>query len=56
MTEETRDVVLVVEGLLPVTQDEISEVVDDLGQMVDEYCGGDIKTAVLNEVNAEIEI
>ena len=56
MTEETRDVVLVVEGLLPVTQDEISAVVDDFGQMVSEYCGGDIKTAVLNEADAEIEI
>ena len=56
MTEETRDVVLVVEGLLPVTQDEISAVVDDLSQMVSEYCGGDIMTAVLNEVNAGVEI
>lgn len=56
MTEETRDVVLVVEGLLPVTREEINAIIDDFGQMVDEYCGGDIKTAVLNEADVEIEI
>lgn len=56
MTEETRDVVLVVEGLLPVTREEINAIIDDFSQMVDKYCGGDIKTAVLNEANSEIEI
>ena len=56
MTEETRDVVLVIEGLPPVTQDEISTIIDDFGRMVLAYCGGEIKTAVLNEANTEIEI
>jgi lysyl-tRNA synthetase class 2 len=56
MTEETRDIVLVIEGLPPITQNEISAVIDDLAQMVHEHCGGDIETAVLNEANVEIEI
>jgi DNA/RNA-binding domain of Phe-tRNA-synthetase-like protein len=55
MTEETRDVVLVVEGLPPVTQEELSAAIDDLSQMIDEYCGGGIRTAVLDKLNAEVE-
>ncbi len=56
MTEKTRDVVLVVEGLPPVSQAEISALIDELGQMVKVYCDGDIETAVLNEANVAIEI
>ena len=56
MTEETRDVVLVVEGLPPVTREELNAALDDLSQMIDEYCGGEIRIAVLDEVNAEIEV
>jgi len=56
MKEETRDVVLVVEGLPPVTREELNAALDDLSQMIVEYCGGEIRTAVLDEVNTEVEI
>jgi DNA/RNA-binding domain of Phe-tRNA-synthetase-like protein len=56
MTEETRDVVLVVEGLPPVTREELNAALDDLSQMIVEYCGGEIRTAVLDEVNTGVEI
>ncbi len=56
MTDETRDVVLVVEGLPPVTREELNAALDDLSQMIDEYCGGEIRTAVLDKVNPEVEI
>ena len=56
MKEETREVVLVVEGLPPVTREELNAALDDLSQMIVEYCGGEIRTAVLDEVNTEVEI
>lgn len=56
MTEETRNVVLVVEGLPPVTREELNAALDDLSQMIVEYCGGEIRTAVLDEVDTEVEI
>ena len=56
MTEETRDVVLVVEGLPPVTREEIDEVLSDFSQLISHYCGGEIRTAVLDEANVEVEV
>ena len=56
MTEKTRDVVLVVEGLPPVTREELNAALDDLSQMIEEYCSGEIRTAVLDKVNPEVEI
>lgn len=56
MTEETRDVVLVVEGLPPVTGEEMETIINDLSQMVNDHCGGEIKRAVMNEARAEIEV
>lgn len=56
MTEETRDVVLVVEGLPPVTGEEMETIINDLSLMVNDHCGGEIKRAVMNEARAEIEV
>lgn len=55
MTESTTDVILVVEGLPPVLHDEIEEIEKDLNQLICKYCGGKIKTAVLNEHKYEID-
>lgn len=56
MTEETRDVVLVVEGLPPVTGEEMETIITDLSQIVNDQCGGEIKRSVLNEARTEIEV
>lgn len=56
MTEETREIVLVVEGLPPVTREEINEILGDLSQMISRYCGGEITPALLDEANAEVEL
>lgn len=56
MTEATKDVVLVSEGLPPFTQGEIQEIVEDLSSMVKDYCGGETETAILNQTRRELEI
>ncbi|UCE42525.1 MAG: hypothetical protein JSV17_06090 [Candidatus Aminicenantes bacterium] len=47
MTEETKDALLVSEGLPPVTAEEIKLIVTDLSRMVQEYCGGETSLSVL---------
>jgi lysyl-tRNA synthetase class 2 len=47
MTEETQDVLLVSEGLPPVTEEEISRIAADLKGMICQYCGGEAEVAVL---------
>lgn len=56
MTEETREVLLVSEGLPPVTAKEMERIVGDLAQMVQKYCGGEVSREVLNAEKSEIEL
>lgn len=56
MTEETKDVILVVEALPPVTKEELDEVEEDLSRLITKYCGGEIRTTILDDGKREIEI
>jgi DNA/RNA-binding domain of Phe-tRNA-synthetase-like protein len=56
MTEETQDLLLVSEGLLPVTAEEIKHIVTDLSRMIQEYCGGEMEVDVLGVANSESEL
>jgi lysyl-tRNA synthetase class 2 len=56
MTEETKEVALVVEGLPPVTKQEMSGILDDIRQLISKHCGGEIETVVLDKDIREIEI
>jgi len=56
MTEDTRNVVLIVEGLSPVTRENIGFIVEELAQVVKKYCDGEVTTCMLNSENKEIEI
>jgi DNA/RNA-binding domain of Phe-tRNA-synthetase-like protein len=56
MTEESRDVLLVSEGLPPVTAEEMERIVADLAQMVGKYCGGETRREVLNAEKTHIEL
>jgi len=56
MTEETKDVILVIEALPPATKEELEEVERDLSGLITKYCGGEIRTAVLDEGKREIKI
>lgn len=56
MTEETQNVCLVVEGLLPFSKKEVEGVVIELCDLVQKYCGGDISHFILNADRPMIEI
>jgi lysyl-tRNA synthetase class 2 len=47
MTEETQDMLLVAEGLPPVTEEEMQHVITDLERLILEYCGGETQVGVL---------
>jgi len=49
MTEESKNVTLVIEGLPPVTKEDIKEIVKKLGELVQNFCGGEISTKILNK-------
>jgi DNA/RNA-binding domain of Phe-tRNA-synthetase-like protein len=56
MTEETRDVLLVSEGLPPVTAEDMEKIVGGLARLVEKYCGGEVSWEVLNAGKGEIEL
>ena len=56
MTEETKDVILVVETLPPVTKEELDEIEEELNQLITKYCGGEIRTDILDDGKREIEV
>lgn len=56
MTEETGEVVLVIEGLPPVKREEMEEIEEDLSRLILKYCGGEIKRDILDENCREIVV
>lgn len=56
MREETKDVILVAEGLPPVAKEEMETIVEDLSRLVKKYCGGEIRKDVLDEMRREVQI
>jgi lysyl-tRNA synthetase class 2 len=56
MTEETKDVILVIEALPPVTREELDKVEEELKRLITEYCGGEIRTDILDDGKREIEV
>jgi lysyl-tRNA synthetase class 2 len=56
MSTETRNAVLVVEGLPPFTKNEVEEVTQELAVLVHQYCGGETKIHILNKDSSRIEI
>lgn len=56
MTEDTKDVLMVVEGLPPVTKEEMQGIIEELSGFISEYCNGEAKTYILDEANQEVEI
>jgi len=53
MTERTRDVLLVSEGLPPVTAEEIEGIVLDLQKLIKNHCGGEIDVGILSVANSD---
>ncbi|MFC2169424.1 B3/4 domain-containing protein [Acidobacteriota bacterium] len=56
MTEDTTDIILLAEGLPPMTEEDGRVVIDDLSGMIKKYCGGETMVQMLSESKQEIEI
>ena len=56
MTEFTRNVCLMVEGLPPVDHGTIQEVLVELGGLITRYCGGKISTDILKSGRRKIDL
>lgn len=56
MTEETKEVALVIEGLSPLAGEKVQEITEDLCGLVKKYCGAETRTIILNETRREVEI
>jgi len=56
LTEETKDCVLVIEGLFPVTKQEIENATAELSGLVSEFCSGRVGYSVLDRNKAELEL
>lgn len=56
LTEKTTNAVLVVEGIEPVTSDEVKNATLELRDLVQEYCGGKVEYKILNSDVCDIEI
>src|SRR3989338_5637290 len=54
LTEDTKNCVLVIEGLQPVTKEEIENATRELRELVERYCGGNIVYDTLNENRTEV--
>lgn len=56
LTPETRNAVLVLEGLPPVGRAEVAEAAEELAGLVRIHCGGEIRTALLDRGGPEVQI
>ena len=55
MTEKTKNVTLVVEGMVPVTKDEVGLIINELAELVSKHCGGEITKFVLDKDNPTVD-
>ena len=56
MTEKTKNAVIMIEGLPPVTKEKIDEISKDLAGSVETFLGGKTKVHLLNKSNPEVEL
>jgi len=56
LTENTKNAVVVLEGLSPVTRNELQRALNELGELVQKYCGGEVNSYILDEDNCEVKI
>jgi lysyl-tRNA synthetase class 2 len=55
LTEETKNCIMVIEGLPPATREELENALVELAEMVKKYCNAEVKFAILDEKNTELE-
>jgi lysyl-tRNA synthetase class 2 len=56
MTENTEEILLVVEGLPPVTKEEVQKIIEELSTLTSEHCSGETRTFILDVASREAEI
>ncbi len=54
-TEETKDAVLVMEGLSPIPKEDVERILEEMKELVESFCEGEISRFILNKDNLEIE-
>jgi lysyl-tRNA synthetase class 2 len=58
MTEQTKNVILYAEGLVPVTKEEVQTDIDELAELVKKYCGTEtteVVTKILRKEEPSVE-
>jgi len=55
MTEETKNAVLVIEGLPPTGRAEVEAAIQELASLIEKHCGGKTKIHILDEGSREVE-
>jgi lysyl-tRNA synthetase class 2 len=56
LTEETKNAVLVIEGISPLSRVEVEAAVAELRDLVQKYCGGTVENFIIDQNNPEIEL
>jgi len=56
LTEDTKDLILVIEGLPPITNEDVDNILNEMKELIGECCGGDITKFILNRDNPEIDL
>lgn len=56
LTQQTRNAVLVIEAVPPIGRDLIEQAVQELAARVQEYCGGQVRTALLDRTSAGVDL
>ena len=56
MTEDTANVTLVVEGLPPVTKEEVESATKELSELMKKHLRGEVEIFILNRENPELDI
>lgn len=55
LTEDTTNCILVLEALNPTADEDLKQAQQELGELIREYCGGEVEEFVLNGDNPKVE-
>ncbi len=56
LTEETTDALMVIEGIPPINKEIIQKAIVDLAELIQKYCGGEIKSYILDKDNVTADL
>lgn len=56
LTEETKNCILVIEGLPPATREEVENATKELSELIQKFCGGNVTYTLLDESRQETEL